>query len=101
MKLHEALDEFDRRHGLGKYSFQKKLVDLDITETSLVDHPAHQHEGWAVIKSSDTTPAPKAEPSPQDFAQMLAEANQESRYGNGWNGILSMAEVNFLMGKKP
>jgi len=28
-----------------------KLADLDIRETSGVDHPAHLHEGWLVIKS--------------------------------------------------
>ena len=29
-----------------------KLADLDIRETSGVDHPAHLHEGWLVIKSA-------------------------------------------------
>lgn len=28
-----------------------KLADLDIRETSGVDHPAHLHEGWLVLKS--------------------------------------------------
>lgn len=28
-----------------------KLAELDIRETSGVDHPAHLHEGWLVIKS--------------------------------------------------
>jgi len=28
-----------------------KLADLDIRETSGVDHPAHLHEGWLVIKA--------------------------------------------------
>lgn len=28
-----------------------KLAELDINETSGVDHPAHLHEGWLVLKS--------------------------------------------------
>ena len=30
-----------------------KLTELTIKETSGVDHPAHLHEGWMVIKSDD------------------------------------------------
>lgn len=30
-----------------------KLADLSIEETSGVDYPAHLHEGWIVMKSSD------------------------------------------------
>ena len=33
----------------------KKMVNLSIEETSGVDHPAHLHEGWLVMKSADTT----------------------------------------------
>lgn len=29
-----------------------KLAELDISETSGVDHPAHLHEGWLVIKQA-------------------------------------------------
>lgn len=29
-----------------------KLADLDIRETSGVDHPAHLHEGWLVLKNA-------------------------------------------------
>lgn len=32
-----------------------KLADLMVKETSGVDHPAHLHEGWLVIKSEDLT----------------------------------------------
>ena len=32
---------------------QRKMVNLSIEETSGVDHPAHLHEGWLVIKSAD------------------------------------------------
>lgn len=30
----------------------RKMVNLNIAETSGVDHPAHQHEGWIVMKSA-------------------------------------------------
>jgi hypothetical protein len=32
-----------------------KLADLMVKETSGVDHPAHLHEGWLVMKSEDLT----------------------------------------------
>jgi len=32
----------------------RKMVSLNIEETSGVDHPAHLQEGWLVIKSSDS-----------------------------------------------
>jgi hypothetical protein len=28
------------------------MIDIEVTETSLVDHPAHLHEGWLVMKSA-------------------------------------------------
>ena len=31
-----------------------KMTDMVIEETSGVDHPAHLHEGWLVIKTADT-----------------------------------------------
>ena len=30
-----------------------KLTELTIKETSGVDHPAHLHEGWMVMKSEE------------------------------------------------
>ena len=33
----------------------RKMVALNIEETSGVDHPAHLHEGWLVIKSENLT----------------------------------------------
>jgi hypothetical protein len=33
----------------------RKMVGLNIEETSGVDHPAHLHEGWLVIKSENLT----------------------------------------------
>jgi len=32
---------------------QKKMVNLQVEETSAVDHPAHKAEGWVVVKSAD------------------------------------------------
>jgi hypothetical protein len=32
-----------------------KMVNLSIEETSGVDHPAHLHEGWLVMKAADMT----------------------------------------------
>jgi hypothetical protein len=34
---------------------QRKMVDLLIEETSGVDHPAHLHEGWLVMKAAAPT----------------------------------------------
>lgn len=33
----------------------RKMVNLSIEETSGVDHPAHLHEGWLVMKAADPT----------------------------------------------
>ncbi len=33
---------------------RQKMVNLMVEETSGVDHPAHLHEGWIVMKSSDS-----------------------------------------------
>lgn len=32
---------------------QRKMVNLSVEETSGVDHPAHLHEGWVILKSAD------------------------------------------------
>lgn len=63
----------------------RKMVNLNIAETSGVDHPAHQHEGWIVMKSAPAETvgslfgslnkqeeAPVAE---KTEAEQLAEAN--------------------------
>jgi hypothetical protein len=33
---------------------QRKMVNLEVEETSGVDHPAHKAEGWVVVKSADS-----------------------------------------------
>lgn len=32
---------------------QRKMVNLSVEETSGVDHPAHLHEGWVILKHAD------------------------------------------------
>jgi hypothetical protein len=36
-----------------KVEQQRKMVTIDVDETSGVDHPAHLTEGWVVLKSAD------------------------------------------------
>lgn len=38
----------------------RKMVNLDIEETSGVDHPAHLHEGWLVMKAAPRDEVEKA-----------------------------------------
>ena len=53
-----------------------KLAELVVNETSGVDHPAHLHEGWLVIKSqSDDQGADNVE---LDVTEISAEAEQIS-----------------------
>lgn len=51
-----------------------KLAELDIHETSGVDHPAHLHEGWLVIKSAATA---EAELEQGENPDMELEVNTE------------------------
>ena len=52
-----------------------KLADLDIRETSGVDHPAHLHEGWLVLKSAteggDTTEGEQVELEVTETAEVV------------------------------
>lgn len=61
-----------------------KMTDLIIEETSGVDHPAHLHEGWLVIKTSDTAtvadvlnalPEPLGESMPEDVTEAVVETD--------------------------
>jgi hypothetical protein len=60
------------------------MTDLIIEETSGVDHPAHLHEGWLVIKTSDTAtvadvlnalPEPLGESMPEDVTEAVDETD--------------------------
>lgn len=42
----------------------RKMVNLAIEETSGVDHPAHLHEGWLVMKAADPVDVDKAMDKP-------------------------------------
>jgi hypothetical protein len=53
MKRDEALAWFDAHNGSRRV--QKKLVNLDVHEVSAVERPAHQVEGWIVMKSAGGT----------------------------------------------
>ncbi|HEY7821295.1 MAG TPA: hypothetical protein VIG24_00595 [Acidimicrobiia bacterium] len=63
-----------------------KMTNLIIDETSGVDHPAHLHEGWLVVKASDTAtvaeveaslPEPMEESMDQETTDVVAEAVEE------------------------
>lgn len=63
-----------------------KMTDLIIEETSGVDHPAHLHEGWLVIKASDTAtvadvlnalPEPLGESMPEDGTEVTLITDSE------------------------
>lgn len=43
---------------------QRKMVNIDISETSGVDHPAHLTEGWMILKSADAATVNKLFGSP-------------------------------------
>jgi len=55
-----------------------KMTNLLIEETSGVDHPAHLHEGWLVIKASDTTTVAEVERSlPEPMEASMSEATEQ------------------------
>jgi hypothetical protein len=62
------------------------MTELVIEETSGVDHPAHLHEGWLVIKASNTEsvadvlaalPEPLGESMSEDPTEVTQEADSE------------------------
>jgi hypothetical protein len=68
----------------------QKLIELDIRETSGVDHPAHLEEGWMVMKSagSDVTAEverilAEAEQMHKEHSQLLAALESAKGYLNG------------------
>ena len=63
-----------------------KMTELVIEETSGVDHPAHLHEGWLVIKASNTEsvadvlaalPEPLGESMSEDPTEVALETDSE------------------------
>ena len=59
-----------------------KMTDLIIEETSGVDHPAHLHEGWLVVKASNVSSAADViatlpEPEGDSMTEEVANAAEE------------------------
>jgi len=58
----------------------RKMVNLDIEETSGVDHPAHLHEGWLVMKAVSNEEVENAMPPAADDDEEMSpvqSANKE------------------------
>ena len=54
-----------------------KMTNLLIEETSGVDHPAHLHEGWLVVKASNTATVAEVEASlPESMEASMSEATE-------------------------
>ena len=54
-----------------------KMTNLLIEETSGVDHPAHLHEGWLVVKASNTATVAEVEASlPDPMEAGMSEATE-------------------------
>lgn len=52
-----------------------KMTNLEIEETSGVDHPAHLHEGWLVVKASNaSTVADVLRTLPEPMEESMSEA---------------------------
>jgi DNA repair exonuclease SbcCD ATPase subunit len=55
-----------------------KMTNLLIEETSGVDHPAHLHEGWLVVKASNITTVAEVERSlPEPTEASMSEATEQ------------------------
>lgn len=52
----------------------RKMVNLSIEETSGVDHPAHLHEGWLVMKAADQEVEKAAQMKTEQGVEFPAEA---------------------------
>lgn len=55
----------------------RKMVNLSIEETSGVDHPAHLHEGWLVMKAASSDAVAKA--TEEIFMDMKDGANADDK----------------------
>jgi hypothetical protein len=54
------------------------MINLEIEETSGVDHPAHLHEGWLVVKAANaTTVADVLRTLPESMEASMSEATEE------------------------
>lgn len=55
----------------------RKMVNLAIEETSGVDHPAHLHEGWLVMKSADESEVQRVLDETLTEEESMPEVTQE------------------------
>lgn len=56
-----------------------KMTDMVIEETSGVDHPAHLHEGWLVVKAADTATVAEVENAlPEPMGEGMSEEATEA-----------------------
>lgn len=90
-----------------------KMTDLIVRETSGVDHPAHLHEGFLVMKAADrpkaeavlsafgkkesqmgTSPAPTAAMSAEDIQKAIDKSLQPilDQFAEGWKALRDYAE---------
>jgi len=63
----------------------RKMVNLAIEETSGVDHPAHLHEGWLVMKAADPDAVDKAmniPMKPEDGADSADASYNDAQEGD-------------------
>ena len=55
-----------------------KMTNLLIEETSGVDHPAHLHEGWLVVKAANATTVAEVEAAlPESMEASMSEATEQ------------------------
>ena len=78
-----------------------KMTDLIIEETSGVDHPAHLHEGWLVIKASDVSsaadvmavlPEPLGESMDDQATEVVNAATEDAPVENAEEGMTPEAK---------
>lgn len=56
---------------------QRKMVKIDVVETSGVDHPAHLTEGWVVMKAANAADVDALFGTPSTKEPVVAEITQE------------------------
>jgi chromosome segregation ATPase len=79
-----------------------KMTELIIEETSGVDHPAHLHEGWLVIKASNTqTVADVLDALPEPLGESMANDPTEVVTAETDSEVLLAAEDEKSEGMEP
>lgn len=79
-----------------------KMTELIIEETSGVDHPAHLHEGWLVIKASNTqTVADVMDALPEPLGESMANDPTEVVTAETDSEVLLSADEEKAEGTEP